>query len=150
MFIPKIKIFLNGSLINFKPDRWPSGKPPFYRDSELAQVSGKVIMNHKEDDEFCKMIFHKNVDKRPATELYHVKNDPACIENLMDQQEYKAIATEMDKKLRAVLNAQNDPRILGTGDSFDSYPRFRPINEFLLEGKKMGGWFELGEYKQIQ
>ncbi len=114
-------------LRNFKPDRWPSGDPPIYKDSELGKVSGQVIMEKKETDPLAQKLFELNVNKRPEEELYNVSKDPGCLHNLAQQPEYEKIKQKLGKLLTAELEAQNDPRIQGKGDVFDSYPAFWPI-----------------------
>ena len=136
-------------LINFKPDRWPSGIAPFYRDSELGQISGKVISRNMNHDAFCLETFHKTVDLRPGSELYNIIADPACFKNLANMPAYKELVAELDETLREILHEQGDPRVKNMGDCFEAYPRFRPIPDWLEEGSLMGGWFELGEYNPI-
>jgi hypothetical protein len=59
--------------------------------------------------------------KRPEAELYDLKKDPDCVENVANDQTYSASATVLRDKLFAELKKQNDPRLLGKGEIFDDY-----------------------------
>lgn len=134
-------------LHNFKPDRWPSGDPPVYKDSELNKASGKTILAKKDTDAKAKKLFELTVDKRPAEELYNLEIDPGCLNNLADDPAYNDVRKKLWQQLKADLEQQGDPRIFGKGDVFDSYPVFRPIVMEDEEGKgKFPGFSELGEY----
>ncbi len=46
--------------------------------------------------------------RRPAEELYDVEKDPHCLNNLIDDPKYKAIKSELSKRLDAWMKSQGD------------------------------------------
>ncbi|MBT7865361.1 MAG: hypothetical protein HN763_03245, partial [Opitutales bacterium] len=75
---------------------------------------------------------------RPFEELYDKEKDPYCLNNLAANPEYRSILDEMNEQLQSELHKGGDPRILGYGDIFDSYPRYsstRPYPGFNTSGK---------------
>ena len=78
-------------------------------------------------------------DKRPSEQLYDIKKDPSCVNNIALDPEYEVIRKDLKAKLDTELKRQGDPRVLGYGDIFDSYPRISTMREF-------DGFHERGEY----
>lgn len=130
-------------ILNLKPDRWPAGNPP--SDSEkitVSQLSNSkdfksvgIGYNDIDDPSPTKSFMLKNrnqfpelfsegFQKRPAEQLFDIKRDPACIHNLAGNAEYASIKKDLKGHLEKLLVKQGDPRMLGDGDIFDSYPRF--------------------------
>jgi len=104
---------------NFKPERWPRGNAP--EPGEEPPTDRWSV-------------------QRPAEELFKITEDPYCLVNLAGDEAYADVLAELRNKLEQELRAQFDPRILGYGDIYESFPRhmsFKPE----LEGFK-----ERGEY----
>lgn len=134
-------------LRNFRPERWPSGDPDLYRDSELDKVSGESIMELKATDSTASRLFHLNVDKRPSEELYDIVSDPACLHNLAANPEYIEVVQDLGDQLIRQLTLQNDPRVVDQSDIFDSYPTFHPNILFDKNGQSLfPGFAEYGKY----
>jgi hypothetical protein len=74
-----------------------------------ASPTKTLITELGEQDRFWQMAF----GKRPQAELYDLKKDPDCVENVANDQKYSASATVLRDKLFAELKKQNDPRLLG-------------------------------------
>jgi uncharacterized sulfatase len=72
--------------------------------------------------------------------LYSVKDDPGCRNNLADSAAHAATKRSLRTQLDRELARLKDPRVLGTGDIFDSYPRFSPMRP------ELGGFAERGKY----
>jgi N-sulfoglucosamine sulfohydrolase len=84
---------------NFKPERWPAGAPQkIEADGRLGAMHGAYhdidacptldfLVAHRKDPETGKY-FHWAVDKRPAEELFDIKTDPACLNNLAKNPDY--------------------------------------------------------------
>jgi N-sulfoglucosamine sulfohydrolase len=121
---------------NFKPDRWPAGDPDGYHDTDESPT--KTFMIEKRD--IYPELFEAAFGKRPAEELYDIRNDPGCMHNLAARDEYAAVRKELSEKLNRLLVAQKDPRALGTGDIFESYPRVSGMRP------QLGGFAERGKY----
>jgi len=111
---------------NFKPDRWPAGDP-------LEPKSGRrygdvddgpamwALRSLGKKPEF-RHLHQLSYGKRPAEELYDLKADPAQMNNVADKPKYAAVKAKLSARLVAELVATRDPRILGKGDAFDTYP----------------------------
>ncbi|MDP4285258.1 MAG: sulfatase [Bacteroidota bacterium] len=146
-------------ILNLKPDRWPAGNPP--SDSEKIASNGKgnsgknfksvgIGYNDIDDPSPTKEFMLKNKDqfpglfsegfeKRPAEQLFDIKRDAACTHNLAGNPEYASIKKDLKERLKKLLTQQGDPRMLGYGDIFESYPRFGLM-------RKWPGFKERGKY----
>ena len=69
-------------------------------------------------------LFSEGFDKRPEAQLFDIKHDAACTDNLADNPQYASTKKDLEQQLKKLLAEQGDPRMLGYGDIFDSYPRF--------------------------
>jgi len=128
-------------IMNLKPDRWPAGDPvpegsplwPGYHDIDNGPTKSFLINNSSKWTDF----FALGYEKRPLEQLYDIKKDPGCLINLADDKEYQSVRKNLSAKLKSELKKQKDPRMMGTGDIFDSYPRFAAMRNF--EGFKEEG-----------
>ena len=138
---------------NMKPDRWPSGAPqaidsdgkllPMYgidengvsnsewafTDIDAAPTKSFIIENM--NDENIRPFFDLALAKRPEFEMFNIKEDPYCLNNLIDNDDYKEIEKELKSALMLELEKSEDPRVVGPDkEIFDSYIRYSPIREF--------------------
>ncbi|MCB0847868.1 MAG: heparan N-sulfatase, partial [Bacteroidetes bacterium] len=67
---------------------------------------------------------------RPAEELFDIKADPACLNNLANNPKYTKVKENLSRKLMDYLNQTGDPRVVGKGDIWETYPRYSPLREF--------------------
>jgi N-sulfoglucosamine sulfohydrolase len=118
---------------NFAPELWPAGDPPFFADIDDGPSKTVVVARKDEYHDF-------SLGKRPADELFDVEKDPACLHNLAGDPMYRKTLEDHRRRLEAILRAEGDPRILGTGSIFDSYPRHSPMRP------QLGGFAEQGTY----
>ena len=121
---------------NFKPDRWPAGDPDIYYDID----DGLTKRNLVENKEKYPKLFEMAVGKRPEEELFDVSQSMDCMENLAARPEHAATLKQLQEKLNTILKTQKDPRVMGTGDIFESYPRFGAMRP------ELGGFAEKGVY----
>jgi N-sulfoglucosamine sulfohydrolase len=131
---------------NFKPDRWPAGDPadggePYYAKRAYGDIDDsptKTYLIEHRDDPGVKQLFDLAVAKRPAEELYDLRKDPNQLNNVADNPSYTRVREELAARLMAELKATGDPRVLGTGDVFDSYPYYggQPAGGQKAKGKK--------------
>jgi uncharacterized sulfatase len=77
--------------------------------------------------------------KRPEEQLYDIHKDPGCTVNVAGEEAYAQIQIELRAILERELRAQGDPRVLGYGDIFESYPCISPMRLF-------PGFRKQGEY----
>ena len=122
---------------NFKPDRWPAGNPPPEVRLPLPERNYKEIVLGFEDidDSPTKEVMIKKkhlwpelfsigFEKRAEAQLYHIPTDPWAVNDLSGDPRYAGVKRELETKLMELLKEQQDPRVLGKGDIFESYPRF--------------------------
>jgi uncharacterized sulfatase len=67
---------------------------------------------------------------RPLEELYDKESDPYCLNNLAFNPEYAPILEKLGARLEEELRKGGDPRILGFGEVFDSYPRYSSTRNY--------------------
>jgi uncharacterized sulfatase len=117
---------------NMKSDRWPAGDPDGFFDID-ASPSKDWILAHQADPTGGRY-FELACGRRPEEELYDIMSDPACVDNLAALPEHAALRATLRAQLEEELVRQGDPRVLGYGDIFDSYPRFAHMRPQLLPG----------------
>ncbi len=131
---------------NFKPDRWPAGDPvgggePYDAKRTYGDIDDsptKTYLIEHRDTPGVKRLFDLSVAKRPAEELYDLHKDPNQLNNVADEPAYAKAKEELAARLMAELKATSDPRVLGTGDVFDTYPYYggQPAGGQKAKGKK--------------
>lgn len=121
---------------NYKPDRWPAGDPEGCHDIDDGPTKRLLFESRDKHPGLHEMA----AGRRPGTELYDVSTSMDCLKNLAGEPEHLETAEKLGEKLAAVLSAQKDPRALGTGDVFDSYPRFATMRP------ELGGFAKPGAY----
>ena len=82
------------------------------------------------DDPKVSKYFHLSVDKRPLEELYDITKDPGCLNNLANDPSFAETKNKLAAQFEKYLKDTGDPRILGTGDIFETYKRYSPIRKF--------------------
>ncbi|HEY6170484.1 MAG TPA: sulfatase [Verrucomicrobiae bacterium] len=100
---------------NFHPERWPVGNPETdfgNCDPGPSKEVVKALGGH-----FYELCF----GKRPADELYDLKKDPECVNNLASELAYTQTVEEMRYKLGSLLKDEGDLRMEGKGDIFEAY-----------------------------
>ncbi len=104
-------------ILNLAPDRWPAGRPPFLADIDDGSPSKTVIADREHFEKYWALA----ADKRPAEELYDVSRDPAQLNNLADNPEFKPIKNSLKQRLLQQMQQTGDPWATGNGEIFDSY-----------------------------
>lgn len=140
---------------NFKPERWPAGAPRKYEeDGKLGPEHGAYhdidacptfdyLLEYREDQEI-RPFFEMAVGKRPAEELFDIKNDPYCLVNLAEDDQYREALLEHRASLGAYLMQTGDPRVTGRGDVYETYIRYSPIRKF-----PEPDWLENGAHNEL-
>lgn len=137
---------------NFKPDRWPVGNPP-PGEKQMNTTAGlvPVVQGYEDiDDSPSKRVmiaqrekqsagFARSFGMRGEDELYDLRKDPACLNNVASDNAYAAVLGELRGQLLDELSRQGDPRVTGDGDIFETYPRFGRMRAF-------PGFSKQGEY----
>ena len=99
-----------------------------YHDIDGCPALSFLIENR--DDPKIGPYLHLAVDLRPGEELFDIQRDPACLNNLAEEDEFAKVRSELSSKLESYLRATGDPRILDGGDVFETYKRYSPIRNF--------------------
>jgi N-sulfoglucosamine sulfohydrolase len=138
-------------LRNFENDRWPVGNPETgYLNCDASPIK-TVILNQRRagEEEFWRM----NFGKRPVNEMYDLRKDPYCVNNLAGMEKYQEVERRLRTQLFAELEKQRDPRVLDRGFIFDKYPFVGDWNNFYeryVSGKKTPrtGWVNSNDYEK--
>ena len=140
---------------NIKPERWPAGAPqrivkgttnqlwPMYgidkngkhhsewafTDIDAAPSKSYIIENW--EDENVKSFFDLAHAKRPEFELFDIRNDSYCLNNLIGKSDFAEVEKTMKSVLLDELEKSEDPRVVGPDkEIFDSYIRYSPMRKF--------------------
>lgn len=138
-------------IYNFKSERWPAG-PGMKYDKATYDKDGKVVtakegnphggyhdidacpsltflINHRDHPEFGKYL-GLSTDRRPAEELFDIRVDPDCLNNLAASPEHAETRQSMHDELMNQLKATGDARVLDGGDVWETYPRVSGLRWF--------------------
>jgi len=123
---------------NFHPERWPAGAPaklngngqqvPAYPDIDYGPTL-QYYYDHKQDENLQDLMALA-LAKRPEFELYDIRQDPWCLNNLAGHQDYKAKEDSLLMQLQAQLKETGDFRLSANPDAFERHPRHSPLREF--------------------
>ena len=111
---------------NFEPGRWPAGDPVNqgsitgrnFADIDPSPSKEVLLKNQYPGSPFYKQ-FLLACGSRPEHELYDMRRDPDCLDNIADLR--KDVRDALWSRMRKLLTEQGDPRMLGTGSAFDRY-----------------------------
>jgi N-sulfoglucosamine sulfohydrolase len=111
---------------NIRPNRWPAGDPiVYFAVGDYGDIDGTRTKRHMmahQDDPAVRDLFRLNFRKRPAEELYDLRQDPDQLHNLADRPQLAAIKRELSGKVDTWMRATADPRVDPNYDEFDKYP----------------------------
>jgi arylsulfatase A-like enzyme len=142
-------------LVNFKPNRWPSGDPETgYMDCDASPVKTLILDLRRfgQSYDYWKLSF----GKRPEEELYNISSDPECLINLAADPGLNPLKHRMREQMVRELGQQGDPRILANGDIFDKYPyasaTVRDFYNRFMKGevqRRSAGWIDSTDFEEI-
>jgi N-sulfoglucosamine sulfohydrolase len=126
---------------NFKPDRWPAGDPRLLQDDgSLGPMHGAyhdidgcptlTLLTTGHNDPVLGRFLQLAVAKRPPEELFDIVKDPGCLTNLAGEAALAKAKADLSNQLTHYLKQTGDPRVVGDGDIWESYPRYSPIRKF--------------------
>lgn len=107
---------------NLKPERSPTGRE--YKDVDNGPTHQFMLKDL--NSPHAQMSY----GQRPEEELYDRVNDPYCLQNLAEKPEYRATLDAMWQTLKDELYKAGDPRILGYGVIWESYPRYSRMRDY--------------------
>ncbi len=138
-------------LHNFKINRWPAGNP----ETGYLNVDGsptKTICIEAGKNPETLRYWQWAFGKRQSDELYSLRADRECLNNLAVNPEYKRIMDSLKRQLFAKLKEQSDPRMFGNGAVFDHYPYGNPSGRHFYERYRKGdatlkwGWVNKSDF----
>jgi len=135
-------------LHNFESSRWPACNPETgYLDVDGSPTKTEVLKART--DPATKKYWDACFGKRVAEELYDLRSDPDCLNNLAGKQD----AGSLKKQLFDALKTQQDPRVLGNGKVFDEYPHanetMRGYYEKVGSGEKIpADWVNASDFEK--
>jgi arylsulfatase A-like enzyme len=139
-------------LQNFEPSRWPGGNPETgYLDTDGGPTKTEVLKARTDPQQ--KRFWDLCFGKRLAEELYDLKKDPDCVNNLDGHTDFQALKAKLKQQLFDELKAQEDPRMFGKGPVFDEYPCAnedqRGFYERYMKGEKpKAGWVSESDFEK--
>jgi len=124
---------------NFAPDRWPVGSPKFSTRVDIPSAEAlekeyfvafadmdasptKAWLVGQFSDPQWQWHYNLAFAKRPAEELYDLRNDPDETQNLAGQPGFAKVQKELSERLMRVLSEASDPRVTGDGQTFERPP----------------------------
>ena len=136
---------------NFKPERWPAGPGQRY-DKAAFDTNGQLVsstlsephagyhdidacpslsflIDHRDHPGFGKYL-GLSVDKRPAEELFDIRTDPDCLNNLAAMPEHEVTKDQLRERLMQQLRDTEDARVIDGGDVWEQYPRISGLRWF--------------------
>lgn len=135
---------------NFEPDRWPAGNPETGYLNTDGSPTKTVILNANRARPGQNFYWQICFGKRGDEEFYHLKNDPECMVNEINNEKYAARIESMRRQMFQALKSQQDPRMFGKGYLFDNY---RPTQgeDFYKKFRKgqhpQTGWVNPSDYE---
>ncbi len=132
---------------NLKPYLFPAGNPETgYLDIDGSPTKTDILRQHRAG-EGSKM-WNLSMGIRPEVELYDLKSDKYCVNNLANAPEYAEIKAELAELLHKRLTETRDPRLGADGDHFDRYnfisPKCWNFYERVISGEIKEPWGQTG------
>ena len=143
---------------NFAPERWPAGAPQALgRGDELLPIThgsqafadidesqSKSFLVENRDDKEHRGHFLRAAGKRPAVELFDIRTDPGCLNNLAEDPQFGRIRAELAARLQVHLAQTGDPRVVGPDfEVFESYRRYGGIRRYPAPDREPAGWEDI-------
>jgi len=112
---------------NFEPERWPAGDPDFVHFSQgiygdIDRCATKSYLYENRNDPTLRPLFELSFGRRPAEELYDLRQDPDQMRNVAGQPAYADEQRRLSAGLLQRLRETGDPRALGQPAPWDGYP----------------------------
>jgi arylsulfatase A-like enzyme len=99
---------------NYQPDGGPAGLPETgYRDVDDGPTKTFLLSRF---DQYFKL----NFGRRPAEELYDIRVDPDCVNNLAQDLNFALTMRQLRERMESTLQAEGDPRFNGNAAFFDT------------------------------
>jgi len=141
-------------LYNFKPDRWPAGNPVTGYLNCDGSPTKTVVLNSRSQEE-RHLFWELSFGKRPQEELYNIREDPECLNDLAAVPALSKQKQVLHDELFEALRQQQDPRVMGNGDIFDQYEYAheadRNFYERYVNGEEIqAGWVNPSDFRAVE
>ena len=132
-------------IVNFEPDRWPMGDPKGLDDPRAAAPDYQTLasntfaaypdfdasptkawMIHHREELDVEPLYDLAFGKRPREELYDLNEDPHYVDNVADDPRYANVKGQMKARLLAILEEQDDPRLMEQPCRYELEPYAEP------------------------
>jgi arylsulfatase A-like enzyme len=135
---------------NYETKRWPVGNPETgYLNCDGSPTKTVCIKTRNTVDS---IYWRLNFGFRPSEELYDLKKDRDCMNNLATDKRHAAKKQKLIQLMVKELKLQNDPRMFGKGEMFDNYP-VAPLSymfyyeNYLNNKAEKVNWVNPGDYE---
>lgn len=136
-------------LRNYEIDRWPSGNPETgYLNTDGGPTKTEILNLRRKGTN--KQFWKLNFGKRVSEELYDIKNDPFCTNNLASDISSEFIKAQLKSEMEAKLVQQNDLRMKGFGHLYEANPFTRNGNfydRFMAGEETSSGWVNDSDFE---
>ena len=107
-------------IINYRNDLWPAGNPRTGYPTVAGSPSKTEVLKARHDPH-TRYLWELSFGKRAGEELYHLAEDPDCINNLASDKAWSAIKSDLKLSMETELKEEDDPRMSGEGEIFQHY-----------------------------
>lgn len=105
--------------VNYEPNRWPAGNPETgFTNCDSSPTKDFILDLQKKGHS---SYFDQAFAKRPKFQLFDIKEDPYCMSNLSENENFKDLQSHLLSELNAYLKETKDPRFLENKDIFEQY-----------------------------
>ncbi len=142
-------------LYNYDISLWPAGNPEIgYLDIDGSPTKTEILRQFRtgENDFYWKLSMGK---RESNEEFFNITEDSECMINLANNPDLAELKNEMKTRMETMLKEQQDPRMFGNGDIFNSYGYSEPkgwnyyerfmAGEFTIEST---GWVDPGDQEK--
>ena len=140
-------------LHNYEPQRWPAGNPETgYLNTDGSPTKTFILEGRRKGNE-ANPYWKWNFGKKGEEELYNIVEDPECMHNLSDNEDYSEILDQLKAQMENELKQEADPRLLGNAQVFDQYQyaqeKMRGFYDKYLSGDMPStGWVNKSDYEK--
>lgn len=137
---------------NYETERWPAGNPETgYLNCDGSPTKTVLLQRRTNSETFD--YWDWSFGKRPSQELYQISDDPECMNNLADKNEYSELIVTLLAQMKKELTEQGDPRMAGNGHIFDEYiyaqKGTRGFYERYMNGEEIkAGWVNKSDFEK--
>ena len=136
---------------NYEAGRWPAGNPETgYLNCDASPTKTDILDKRRRGDNV--RFWNLSFGKRPAEELFYVKDDPDCVNNVANDAEHADTRRQLRKQMETELRRHGDPRMFGKGEIFERYPyatgTTKNFYERFMNGENVrAGWVRKSDFE---